>query len=372
MRFSEMQSAVLFIAVLIITLMMTFIFYPRLVAKKRNGMILVKIGENKFSIRNNIPFIISAFVIPIGWHILFSRRALFVGTDTYNYYVDYTGLDKFNFEVGYRWWVTFCNWIGMDFSTFLFVSSLVILFFLFAGLRNYLDNALSMMVALSIYYFEFFFTSMNVFRQMFAVAIFFYAVNYLIDKQVKKYIIFIFLASTFHFSALMTLAFIPISYFERGRNRNKQLYYYLFLLLFLTIGPVGLIFVNNLFSLGYNLEFQQFGIGFFKDYFIPMLLIFFVKLKRRKMETKELRVLENLFLMVIPIRVLGYSSTTISRLSFYPSIIQVILVPLILSKVQSKKTKYVTSVLIVILYAAIYFVVKRNSGEVFPFAFSAE
>lgn len=372
MRLGEMQSVVLFVSVLMITVVLIFSFYSMMTDKKKHRIIAIKIGHIQLCVKNRISFIASAFIIPIGWHFLFSRRSISIGTDTYNYYVDYIGIDKFDFEPGYRWWVDFCNLMQMDFSMFLFASNFIIMLFLLSVLRTYLKDAISIAVAMSIYYFEFFFTSMNVLRQMIAVVIFLYSIKYLLDKQIKKYIIFILLASTFHFSALIAFLFVPIPYFENWGNRNKQLYYYVFFLMFLTIGPVGLILLENSFALNYTVDFQEIGMGFVKDYILPLLLVFFVKMKNRKLETKDLRALENLFLLVIPVRILGYSSVTIGRLSFYPSIIQVILVPLILSKVKKKKVKYIASVLIVVLYATFYFIVKRNSGAVFPFAFSVQ
>ena len=73
---------------------------------------------------------------------------------------------------------------------------------------------------------EFFFWSMNGVRQFVSIAIFLYSINFIINKDFKKYVFLILLASTFHTSALLL---IPVYFIPYEKIWSPYVWFVLFI-----------------------------------------------------------------------------------------------------------------------------------------------
>lgn len=143
--------------------------------------------------------------------LLYGLRDYSVGTDTVNYYYNFTHINSSLFRgLEYGW--SFLNRLVLytiaDFSSFLFLTGAVQLFFLSKALFRGSNNIL---LSLLLYYtFFFYLNSYNISRQILSCSIVLCAFVAL-KKEVKygyiKYWLWILLASFFHSSALVMMLF---------------------------------------------------------------------------------------------------------------------------------------------------------------------
>ena len=97
---------------------------------------------------------------------------------------------------------------------FLFYSFIQILF-LYKGCQYWLNNDYKKItVALCCFCFlpfNAYWESMNTVREMTSVIIFLYSAKFLFERKYLKYILWTFVAACFHYSALLTLLYIPVA-----------------------------------------------------------------------------------------------------------------------------------------------------------------
>lgn len=101
---------------------------------------------------------------------------------------------------------------------FIISSLLVSIFFYFGIKQNSSDYFLSTLcfICFPFFYLE----SMNIVRQFIAIAIIFYAIKYIYEKNFAKYASFILIASLFHISALIAFILYINNFFDFNRQKN--------------------------------------------------------------------------------------------------------------------------------------------------------
>jgi hypothetical protein len=115
-------------------------------------------------------------------------------------------------EVGFFMLSTLIKSLGFDVQCLFVVMQLLISFFLWKTLKYFTDYKL---LALLIYFsLLFFHLDMNLMRQALAVSIFFYSLKYIAQKNLIKYILFIFFGFLFHWSIII---FLPLYFFINKR-----------------------------------------------------------------------------------------------------------------------------------------------------------
>lgn len=106
---------------------------------------------------------------------------------------------------------------------------------------------------------QYYFQECNLVRQMLATSIFLYALKYLDNKDWKKYIIWIFAASSFHYSAFILLFFVFFCFIDADK------YGYLFLAVFFVIWFFSLLIYTE--RINIDTFFESFSIGYYQIYF---------------------------------------------------------------------------------------------------------
>lgn len=156
-------------------------------------------------------------IIAIIMYFTFGLRDVSVGTDTKNYIqmfniINSNGVDGILIsEVVEPAWLMLNKiiyYLGGTWSDMILVSGLIVLLPVFFTFWKFSANPF---LSLLLYYLlGFYFSSFNILRQMIAVSIVFFAYSkYFNDKKILPYCIFVLLASSFHFSALVSFS-IPI------------------------------------------------------------------------------------------------------------------------------------------------------------------
>jgi hypothetical protein len=93
-----------------------------------------------------------------------------------------------------------CKSFGLTFNGFLLFYSSLFIYPIAEMTRKY---SLMPLFSIMIYFYYGYFSGFSVIRQVFAAAIFFYSIQFIINRSLPKYILCILLASCFHISALI-------------------------------------------------------------------------------------------------------------------------------------------------------------------------
>lgn len=160
-----------------------------------------------------IPLMLSAFILLI----FASLKDVSVGTDSMNYYNYFMNVKELKHEIFYsgiqRGWYyfnLFFYYIG-SYNIFLFICYTIV----FTGLSIYIqrtsqNNILPILLFVLLY---FYCSSLNVMRQYIALGVYLIALTYL-DKDKVKYIIWVLVASLFHYSAIFCLVLLFHKYIK--------------------------------------------------------------------------------------------------------------------------------------------------------------
>lgn len=119
-----------------------------------------------------------------------------------------------------------------------FITNTLIIFRLYE-----LRNTTSFTYAVTIYYFIYYFYEYNIFRQMLAVSIIFYAVRYISCKNYLHFGILLFIACQIHVSALLGIVYIGINFLCWKQISIKRLLIIGFTLILL---PITIVIAYNI------------------------------------------------------------------------------------------------------------------------------
>lgn len=154
-----------------------------------------------------------AFWLPLFTLVLFaSFRNYRVGTDTGTYirnFVNQLDYNYFSFrdgvEIGYQLIEYFLLRVTHNYFWLFFVTSFIVVFcYLYIFRKNSKDYATSVFIFITLGTYTFFFNGL---RQGLAMAIFAFAIPYLITRNFYKYFLICIFASLFHTTALLMLPF---------------------------------------------------------------------------------------------------------------------------------------------------------------------
>ena len=169
---------------------------------------------------NTITFFLCIFL----W-ILAANHSLEVGTDTFNYYQNFTNvLNEKNmyYNQGLQRGWYFYNLLLYKFGNydiFMYVCYGMILGGVFTFIRKCSPNSvMSLFLFVLLYYYC---NSLNIMRQFIAIGIVLIAYALYLNKNNKKYIISICLASLFHYTAILLL---PICFLTKIKLSSKLVY----------------------------------------------------------------------------------------------------------------------------------------------------
>lgn len=225
--------------------------------------------------------------------ILLSGFRFYVGTD-YPSYVNmfrYININNiFNLkEIGYLTINLIPKRLGFNVQIVFLLSSLITLLFIYYGIKNQTNYYFwAWFFYLS---FGFYMQSMNSVRQSIAVAIFFYAIKYIKNNNLTKFLIFVFIASLFHMSVFIA---VPIYFISKVKIPK---FFMLLSIIVFFIGNQLNIFIDfikkvalliggrygNYVRLGYDYESD--GTGLMRLFFL--LVVIFLIIHREKLIKKS-------------------------------------------------------------------------------------
>lgn len=306
-------------------------------------------------------------------------RDLSVGADYINYYEamlryasdNLTSDDEGWFSIGFRCLI-FITSIFFESEKVPFIVTIFIaffsLYFFIKAIRNFSINPV---LSLFIFFcFCFYFQMMNQFRQMFAISVGFYSIQF-INKSLAKYIIFILFATSFHTTAIVLL---PMYWIAKITITKKIIFFYFIVIVlsyFFSSSFKSLILLT---SYSKYINWSEFDVGmtlisFFNTVIriIMLLLSLFFLPKIFRFKANNTFLLHYAFICTI-IQMIALNANLFTRITTYFYVSYLFIIPLVLSSSKQINLKNFRLICIILfltllLYQIVYFCIQsKGSG----------
>ena len=283
-------------------------------------------------------------------------------------------LNKQHMEIGYFYINKLIALLGWSYEWMFFSVALISWYFVFKSLPNFLLPLLLFFLFVD----EYFFWSMNGVRQFVAISIFLYSIRYIISKNLLFYIVFILLASLFHYSALFLL---PVYFIPFKDIYNQKYWITAFSLSFvfaqtpflvnglkqllIAIGNYIPVMSNYLFYLeGTSYKSRELtgtGLGVvFKNLITLFILIYSKTIIKKYPQSMYYFIL---FFFGAIVNNLFFTFQIVGRFNIYFLILRTIILALIVFELLNKKTTQTIAYGIIILYFIIFLWAIYNSSN---------
>ena len=314
--------------------------------------------------------ILLAATIPL---FLLSALRVGVGVDYWAYkqiYNEYTYSSSLNIEPGFKLIVSTLNTYSLNFQWLFIVSALITYLFIYKALKKSINPALSIFLFCNL---SFLYYSLNTTRQFIAISIVLFSLQFIVKRKFLKYIATISIATILHMSAMLM---IPMYFLL---NVKYKTYQYALLLIISSISyafRVSLINIILYFYPQYGLE------GIFSyatspsEIFIitsTLLILLIAYLNKRKLINRndaDIRIGINIAYFSFLIHTALSWVPLIDRASLYIDIGLIIFIPLFISKIPSKSSRF-KIILFLIFYTSIYTFISvalNDSHSVMPYS----
>lgn len=258
-------------------------------------------------------------------------------------------------DIGFGILQRFLKLVSTDPQVMIFATALITNLLIVITLYNY-----SKLFELSMYVYitgGLFLVSMNGIRQVLAAAIAFSSIRFLIEGNLKRYMIIILFASTFHQSALIL---IPIYFIVRFKAWSKMTIALLLLSIVIVIGFNQ--FSTFIFSAiqdtqyGEYKNFQEGGASIVRVAVtaIPLIIAFIGRDKLREINPKT-DIIINMTLLGFIFMLISTQNWIFARVSIYFSFYQLLLIPWILRLFRVKDQKLIYYGIIICYFFYYYF-----------------
>lgn len=296
-----------------------------------------------------------------------------VGTDYRGTY--YCGffrvMDRGNvdgFEWGYYWIVKLMQ-IFTDNPYMLFVVTSII----YVGMTYKSIEELSDDIPLSILLFfatRYYFAGMNGVRQFVALSILTYSIKYVIAKDVRKFFLYVFLASLFHYVSLL---FIPVYFLGRLKLSKKRIALFVFAdIVFFTLFENVLTVIFG--GTKYGLLLERYGVVGIKFAIftivlnIMLFIIAYCGYQNRKDDVKYITYMNIQFFSML-VALVVRTVPLMERVYWVYSFPLIITFPYLLAGIRNKYTRFIlkTGVVLVLLVYTFYDICVLADHSVLPY-----
>lgn len=304
-----------------------------------------------------------AFWVPLFILIVFaSIRSYLVGTDTGSYTADFRNLvdpDYYIFnsdiEYGYQLLEYFLLEITHNYFWLFFITSFLIVYSYLKTIKNIsIDYALSVFIFITLGFYTF---SFNGLRQGIAIALCFLSLPYFLEQKLYKYFGMVILASFFHISAIIMLAFYLLINFLKIKLEFKLILCFIFSVI-LSQKIINYMALHNERYTHYT-EKSEGGGYIILAFFTLMGFIFYITNRNLRNDNIVYAKLEELYLcgiaFVVPLALLGASASGPQRFLIYFTVLIIFLLPYTI-----RDLKYYLVKVFFILFGIVYFYLTTN------------
>jgi len=297
--------------------------------------------KNKFSTQRL--FYSFLLIVWLAWFVSFGGGKM---TDYHMYevmYNDYSSLSLFaidkmvsmhiasfssstqNMEIGYVFLNVLFNKLGFTYVGFFFIYAIICNSLLVKFIFRYQYPVFAILILLATIFYT---QQANAVRQMMAVSIFLYSTKYIVEKNIIKYLMLVFVATFIHVSAFIL---IPV-YFISTKTINKYVMLSI-LVASLLVGmfKLSLPLVNEYILPFYNRTLVQRGAlrdNTSENYIQNLILATFILLKGNTWDSQKKNLLAlNLYFVGVVFANLSSISFVFDRLSYYFTICSIVIIP---------------------------------------------
>lgn len=302
--------------------------------------------------------VLSLFIL-----IVFSGCRYMVGIDFVSYWWIYEEINGILIEPGYTAICKVLSNANFGAQLHFFFFSAITLLIIVRGILFY--NNKHAVLCLFIYLFAgFYVDSFNIVRQSLAIAIFFWSGKYIINRQLKKYIICILGATCFHMSSITLIPF----YYILNRHYSRYaiaiimvisllISYYGIIDRFMEYLPIYTKYLEsgNEFNVNSNL-----GLGFYIKYLIGIIML----LAKEKIIDKfpQLNMALNAYFWYLILMGMMQNYLVFLRVAYYFQIFLIIILPALLSVIK-KNGSYIVAKGLLICYGCLLLFIQTNDSR---------
>lgn len=373
-----------------------------------SSSILLKVSGRKKGLEAKV-LVILALLLPIA---VAGFRKVGIGTDTEVYvnvlyeaakkstsFFDYLSKKVYssfqyksvmNWEIGYNALLYCATKLTKSIQGVFFATQLIVIYFIYKGIKEYKDGYYSIAMAMFVFYFMFYGSTLNAMRQWIAIAIIFWGTHFLNNKQDKYFCITVIAALLFHYSAIIGfLIWLVYRYMDSERQKwslvsngvtlSKDLYKIVIIML---LGIFCLVGINAIgaFLSSINGVFARYVRLYITGtvQFMPMQLlrripvIFMVVINWKRVQERFPKSGFIILMLVLDIITsqLGGISAQSSRIGYFFSVYETILIAEIIS-VNRRNTRIVYYFFFVVfLFAGFYYDnILMGRSEIVPYLF---
>lgn len=288
--------------------------------------------------------------------------------------------NEYGIGIGYAFLNYMVSRISSSPHIFYFIYELLLMIILYWAIVPYKKN-INIAYAYLIFLFSYYNSSFNILRQIGAIILVLFALQFVIKKNIIAFMLIIAIACTFHSSAIIAVVIYPC--YQAINSKFKDVYKGLIvggvIICVLGIENIFNAFDSiNLFNLSrYKHYFTDTDIGgrFLRLIYwgIVFAIVIINKKKIYMIEKGKYAILVWMCYFSLVLSVLSFIvSTWATRIAFYFDISQIITLPIIERlfsiKIGKKRMTGVVLILLPFMYWVITFVV-RNGGETYPYIF---
>ncbi|CAG9355494.1 EpsG family protein [Clostridium perfringens] len=347
------------------------------------GLALIIFQNNIKNTKNNL--LKKLYIIPVFSFLAFISmfRASFIGNDTIQYLNIFENLKfyeikdfKGRYELGYIFLNKLILNISDNSQLILIITSFFIIFSYSRFIYKYSNNIwLSMLLYFCLGYFG---NSMNIIRQEMAIAILFFAYDFLIRRKFLKFVVIVFIASLFHQLSIIFIIAYPISKLKLNFNT---------ILVFLSVTILGVLLFNPILSMlmkftKYNYYLDsvyldgEIRLASVLNIMILIITLIFGLIINKYYNVYKfdncVRIMTLFLLMGTVISIISLRFNLLDRVANYFSVFIIIYLPNIVDKIKNKWISSLFIVIITTLFVAYFLTVqylKPDWNSIYPYYF---
>lgn len=264
------------------------------------------------------------------------------------------------------------RYFGITFQSVNLLCISLMLFFVFITVSKF-SSGKSFIFSLFIFYCNQFIHSMNVVRFAIALTIILLGYVYIIKRQILKWIIVVLFATMFHSSCIVCLPLYLLTDFKsESLNKVRNILYYGFVIFFPLVINIIFIFASFIplfaryFSVARYTVLDKMNFDFVRCSLVIIPMLPFIICKTKFFFTDKVSsICFRIAIFQIPMQELGLSNIIFARLTRFLQMIEIILIPYLLSKIKNKNLKLIITAYLLMFYITffIYYALKGDKGD---------
>lgn len=275
----------------------------------------------------------------------------------------------YKFEWGYFFLTKLCAWVGVSETLFLFLIAILSYVPIFKYIYKESNSPfLSILIYFSFGYFSY---SLGIFRQMIAINIMLCGVKYIFQKNLLRYLVCLFFAMSFHFTAIVML---PLYWIYKIDLRKYTCIIFLLEFILFLYGRVLIMDILKIFT-GYSSYISSkydFVGGSYKNIILLNLILIgnlFILKNKSVLKEKDRMILAQLVCAIF-LQIIGYHMGIFGRIVIYYSIFLLSIIPQTIDRMFTYKSSVFIRLIFLIFLIILFYFEFNNNIYVTPYYFN--